>query len=77
MRIAHTDIIEWENGLGFTPCSAEYRRVWDAMRQIHDCTMSGANLDSLSPADYERYCRLDNELLTLQGNGHLGKSIRY
>lgn len=75
----HVDCIDWPNGLGFTPCSAKYREVFYQQRAIFDPQTygDGSSLEDLSPADYNRYCHLENELLNLQAHGHVGKGERW
>lgn len=72
------DIIEFPNGEGFTPCTKEYANKMAARDAIFDPTFDTGSLEDLSPEDYQRYCELDHELLTMQMSGlHLGKSVRY
>lgn len=75
MTIEHNDQIDWPNGQGYTPCSEEYANKLFEKNLIHK--VGEGSLDDLSPADYQRYCELDNELGNMQLNGHLGKSVRY
>lgn len=72
----HEGLLYWPNGLGETPCSKEYEAKSDAMWVIFDPT-SGSTLADLSPADYNCYCQLENELGMLQLAGHVGKSRRF
>lgn len=76
-KIKHLDVIEWPNGLGCTPCSIEYRNLHDEQVRIHNPAIDGANIEKLSPEDYQQWMTLDNKLLELQAAGHLGKSVRY
>lgn len=71
-----TDVLEWPNGQGFTPCSREYADK-SAMKDAIYVEGTGG-LDKLSPEDYEAWNRLDSELMTMQASGeHLGKSERW
>lgn len=70
-----TDVIEWPNGEGETPCSAEYA---DLTRQIDEMSDFGRiRMDDMSPADYEAFNRLLYDRLGLQSRGHLGTGYRY
>lgn len=69
--LVHDDSLEWPNGEGFTPCTSEYRRLFDEQMAIWDPNTSDLNLDDLSPEDYNRWCQLDNDLGILQLRGHL------
>lgn len=76
--IEFSDAIEWPNGKGFTPCSREYAKLMDARNAVYDANVDeDRSLSDLSPEDYEIWNVLDNKLLNLQANGHLGKSVRY
>jgi hypothetical protein len=67
--------LEWPNGEGYTPCSAEYAAIMDAMEAIKP---NDVNLDDLSPADYQEWNVLEDKRAALQMSGkHLGKAIRY
>jgi hypothetical protein len=35
-ELVHNDSLEWPNGLGFTPCTEEYRRLFDEQMTIFD-----------------------------------------
>lgn len=74
--LKHLDVIEWPNGLGCTPCTLEYRATKDKRDNI--CNPNeGDSIHDLPPELYQEYSVLDNELMTMQSNGHLGKSERY
>ncbi len=69
-----TDAIEWPNGEGFTPCTREYAALMDERDAILPDYL---NLDDLSPEDYQSWNVLDQKLLSMQADGHLGKGERY
>lgn len=69
--LVHNDSLEWPNGLGFTPCTTEYRKLFDEQMAIWDPNTSDLNLDDLSPADYNRWCQLEDQRAGLQLRGHL------
>ncbi len=73
--LIHDAIIDWPNGKGYTPCTAEYWNLHDERESLKPT--DDETLDDLSPERYQRYCEIDNELGGLQLNGHLGKSVRY
>lgn len=76
--IIHDAVLDWPNGLGYTPVTREYADLTHAKNAIHVPNNDyGKSLDDLSPEDYQRYNVIDNQLLTLQANGHCGKSERY
>ena len=75
MAERHTDSLEWPNGEGFTPCTPEYRATMEERDAILD-PFGSINLDDLSPEDYQRWNVLDNELMGMQLDGHLGQSER-
>lgn len=76
MTIKHDDVIDWPNGLGFTPCSFAYRQKLNERDGIlivsNDCSV-----DDLSSEDYNLWHMLDNELSNMQANGHTGKGERF
>jgi hypothetical protein len=72
--IVHDDHIDWPNGLGTNPCSAEYRKTYDEMKSVKPDYVA---LEEMAPADYQRWNELDQRLLQLQATGHVGKSIRF
>lgn len=74
--VEHTDSIDWPNGEGFTPCSDEYRKLFDEKLAIFDPAGDG-DLEELEPEKYNAYCRLENDLANLQASGHLGKGERW
>jgi hypothetical protein len=70
--------IEWPNGEGYTPCTKAYANKMAEKDAIFDPNYDRGSIEDLDPEAYERYCRLDNELMTMQASGeHLGKSVRY
>jgi hypothetical protein len=69
-ELIHNSSLEWPNGLGFTPCTEEYRELFDEQMTIFDPNTDGS-LDDLSPADYNRWNMLADKLAGLQMNGHL------
>ena len=83
----HDDAIDWPNGMGFTPCTSAYAakmRERDAIKAkpeydyLADQSPDGfIHMDDLSAADYEAWNRLDNELGSMQLDGHLGQSERW
>lgn len=76
--LIHDDVLDWPNGLGYTPVTREYADLTRAKNAIYDPNNQRyGTLDDLSPEDYQRYNVIDNQLLTLQANGHCGKSERY
>ena len=75
--LVYNDRIFWPNGEGETPCTKEYADAMAAKDAIFDPNYDEGTSENLSPEDYQRYCELDNALMTMQANGHLGKSIRY
>lgn len=77
MTMQHDGLLYWPNGLGETPCSKQYEATSDAMCAIFNPSYNDGSLDDLSPADYNRYCTLENELANLQLAGHVGKSRKY
>jgi hypothetical protein len=67
--------IEWPNGLGYTPCTPEYleKKIEQELLKPDDVP-----LDALSPADYNRWHHLQNDLDNMLASGqHVGKSVRY
>lgn len=72
----HTERLEFPNGMGYTPCTEEYKDAFDARKDICDAN-EGESIHDLSPALYQEWCTLDNKLMGLQLDGHLGKSVRY
>lgn len=72
----HDAQIDWPNGLGYTPCSREYRDTMDRRDAILDPRF-GQSLEDLAPADYDHWMRLDNELNEMMMTGHLGRAVRY
>lgn len=74
--LVHDHAIEWPNGEGFTPCTALYRETMDERDAIHDLNDPREPLDSLSPEDLQRWNVLDDRLLGLQADGHVGQSER-
>lgn len=76
--IEHTETIEWVNGAGYTPCTKQYRDLLDEKETIvAKYVDDDLTLDEYEPADYQRFCEIDNELGNLQLSGHLGKSERF
>lgn len=69
-ELVHNDSLEWPNGLGFTPCTEEYRRLFDEQMTIFD-PQSDRSLDDLSPEDYQQWNVLADKLANLQFAGHL------
>lgn len=78
MSIEHNAVLYWDNGEGETPCSQEYLELFNQKNAIYspgrDYEMC---LDDLDIDDYEAWNRLDDKLLGMQADGHIGKSIRY
>lgn len=75
MTIEHDHEIEWPNGMGVTTCSKAYADAHFARDMLSDG--GRINLNDMSPENYERYCRLDQDMLTMQASGHIGKSFRF
>lgn len=74
----HTAKIEFPNGLGFTPCTQEYLDTKTARDNICDPNYSENDRVSDLPAElYQEWSVLDNKLMNMQCDGHLGKSVRY
>lgn len=69
-----THSIEFPNGKGFTPCTKEYYDLYHEKKELHD-PASGESLDDLPPADYQRWCVMDNKIMLMLLEGHLGKSV--
>lgn len=67
-ELLHNDSLEWPNGLGFTPCTEEYRRVMEERDAI--CA-PGVSIETLSLEDYQQWNVLDDKLANLQLAGHL------
>ena len=74
MKIELTHQIDWPNGQGHTPCSAQYMAAMEERDAIGE---TSPTLDGLSPENYQRWNELDSEMLQMQVNGHVGKSVRY
>jgi len=72
----HTETIDFPNGNGFTPCTKEYRDVYDARCAICDLN-DGESLSDLSPEEYQEWSLLDDKLASMQISGHTGKSVRF
>lgn len=71
-----TDSIDFPNGRGYTPCTAEYIETKEKRDAIY-VPGDGRTLDDLSPEEYQAYSELDNKLMQLQLSGHLGQSVRF
>lgn len=54
-KMKHDAAIYWPNGRGYTPCTQEYADKLAERDAIHDPRYG--NLDDLSPADYNKYCK--------------------
>lgn len=76
-KITHDDVIEWPNGEGFTYCSREYADTMAAKDAIFDPNHDEGTSEDLSPEDYNRFHELDNKLMSMQADGHIGESVRY
>lgn len=74
-EIDHSDVLDWPNGRGFTPCTPAYRTLLDIRNDIYDPN-SGGSLEDLSMEDYNRWNRLEDFLASLHLNGHLGQGER-
>lgn len=73
-----TAMIDWPNGEGYTPCTAEYAAKMTERDAIFDPTFDEGSTDDLSPEDYNRWHTLQHELENMLGSGkHVGKSVRY
>lgn len=70
-QLIHDDSLEWPNGKGFTPCTSEYRRLFDEQMAIFDPTVDDYTTEDLSSEDYNRWHLLQHKLDNLQLNGHL------
>jgi hypothetical protein len=73
-KIDHSSSIDWPNGMGYTPCSAEYAAAYDAAEAIKP---NHINMDDLSQEDYQAWNVLQDKLATMQRDGHLGKSVKF
>jgi hypothetical protein len=69
--LVHNDSLEWPNGLGFTPCTEEYRRLFDEQMAIFDPNTDSGTINDLDKDDYNRWNMLDDKLAGLQMAGHL------
>ena len=74
-QIDHVEFLDWPNGLGFTPCSEQYRKLAD-MRDVVCDVQAGGNINDLTSEDYELYSRIDDALAGLQLAGHIGQGER-
>lgn len=73
-----TAFIDWPNGEGYTPCTAEYAEKMAERDAIFDPTFDKGSTEDLSADDYNRWHKLQHELDQMQGSGnHLGRSVRY
>lgn len=67
----HTEKLNWPNGLGWTPCTKEYK----------DAFTEWSNLlgfeDSRDAQEQKRLIELDKLLSDLFVEGHRGKGVRY
>lgn len=78
MTVEHSDFLDWPNGMGYTPCSAKYRSLFEERNGIYQPgNDDGLTMNDLSPEDYQRWNELDSELANLQIAGHTGKGVRY
>lgn len=72
--------IEWPNGMGYTPCTAEYEAAkWaaddarDEWREVEDQPRHPEHA-----ARYEAMCRAEDRLQALIAEGgHLGEPVRF
>jgi hypothetical protein len=72
----YTSAIDWPNGKGYTPCTAEYAERM-AERDAVYSHAPGRSLDDLSPEDYEKWHRLDMALNPMRAAGHVGRPVRF
>lgn len=72
----YTRSIEFPNGKGYTPCTQEYYDLYHEKKALHD-PASGESLDDLPPADYQRWCEMDQKVMLMSVDGHVGKSVWY
>ncbi|AGC35738.1 hypothetical protein ACP46_gp53 [Rhizobium phage RHEph06] len=74
--LEHNHRVHFPNGMGYTPCTKEYRLALDEREAICDPN-EGESIHDLSSEDYQRWSELDNALGLMQLDGHLGKAVRY
>lgn len=79
--MVYDGVILFPNGSGYRECSADYEKLHDRMTSLHERYM---DVDWEEPGNGSRYSVLYNdyhsvlhELDVMQGEGHLGKVIRY
>lgn len=73
--IQHTTQLDWPNGKGYTPCTAEYKEKHDRVFELN--TKAHTDPDGLTDEEYNEVRSLENDMGSMQLNGHLGKSVRY
>lgn len=67
--------IEFPNGKGYTPCTKEYYDLYTEKMAIYD--PANGNYDDLSPEDAQRWSEMDNKIMGMTVDGHVGKSVTY
>lgn len=72
--VKHTAHLDFPNGLGYTPCTAEYRRIALEVRDLNAKAHSDAGL---TDEEYNRVNELENKLGVLSLEGHMGRPVRY
>ncbi len=72
--------IEWPNGMGLTPCTAEYEEAVHTAQDARDA-WDEVRDDRRHPdhaARYEAMCRADAVVTRLQAEGgHMGEPVRF
>ena len=67
--------LPFPNGKGYTPCTKVYYDVYHDKMAICNPN-AGESIDALSPEKYQRWSELDNDLMGMSLDGHLGTSVR-
>ena len=66
--------LPFPNGKGYTPCTKEYFDLYHAKMALHN--PADGSLDALSPEDYQRWCEMDQQIMQMALDGHIGTSVR-
>lgn len=74
--VEHTEKLEFPNGLGYTPCSREYKEIAIQVRLLNDIAHNEDGR-GLTNDEYNLVNELENRMGVMQLNGHLGRSVRY
>jgi hypothetical protein len=71
----YTSRIEFPNGAGFTPCTERYYNLHVEFKTLNDRAHEDEN--GLTYDECNRLRELEDQLGSMQLDGHLGMSVRY